>query len=724
MRLKIVVNCHVTIVFMVLLASAPADLSAQDGVIDSVYCRFGEVQPLKEVVIYAPVGSKVKANSIETRIVGSNLEHIGSAEDVLARVPGMIKNGETLEVIGRGAPVFYVNGRRIYDLGELKQIHSEQIRAIEVINNPGVDYDATISAVVKIKTRRVRGEGLGLDAKMKLEQSLYRNQTSPGMNVAMNYRHKNIDIFGGANNWIGHYNEGGGIAVKTNSHGIRSEQIGNYNIHGRSACYQINLGSAWQLNDSNTVGGMVRLDGCWSNKSEKTVSETVWMNGAQTDGLTTLDKWRSRPDRGYLVNAYYSGKIGDVSIDWNLDRYHHITSQNNDIMEKSYMESRLFPACTYTKNNMWATSLVVSYPYRKSRFKLGSEYVSVNNDNTYEAQSLSMASESNTHEKIAAFFSEYSLMSPIGQWIAGLRCEHIIRDYADILVPANNNRAKQNELYPFFSWSKSFGLLNLSLNYTVKTIRPQYWQLIDAMKYHSRFIYERGNPQLDNTVDYTLSLSANYKWLVYGFDYIDAKHAIMEWATPYYNDGTILLQSENLPEPTQSITTYIVAQPRFGCWMPHYTIGFSKQFLTLDLYDDCGPSGVRSSSFSRPMFVVMANNTFKIDTRRHNPWQSELNLQYQSKMSYKNSLLQQPSWILNVAIQRTYMNGNLTFRLSGNNLLDRIVSDALADYGNCFVRKEFNHHQSNISLDIHYRLNASRTKYRGGNAGQDAINRM
>lgn len=158
--------------------------------------------------------------------------------------------------------------------------------------------------------------------------------------------------------------------------------------------------------------------------------------------------------------------------------------------------------------------------------------------------------------------------------------------------------------------------------------------------------------------------------------------------------------------------------------MPHYTIGFSKQFLTLDLYDDCGPSGVRSASFSRPMFVVMANNTFKIDTRRHNPWQSELNLQYQSKMSYKNSLLQQPSWILNVAIQRTYMNGNLTFRLSGNNLLDRIVSDALADYGNCFVRKEFNHHQSNISLDIHYRLNASRTKYRGGNAGQDAINRM
>lgn len=725
MKLRMIVNCHVFIVLMMLLASAPAAMSAQVEVNDSAaHSRFDEVQQLKEVVVSAPARSKVKANSIETRIVGSDLEHVGSAEDVLTRVPGMMKNGETLEVIGRGAPIYYVNGRRIYDVGELKQINSEQIRAIEVINNPGADYDATVSAVVKIKTRRIQGEGLGLDAKMRLEQSIYRNQYSPGLNVALNYRHKNIDIFGGANNWIGHYNEGGDMAVKAETRNVVSEQIGDYSIHERSSCYQFNLGSAWQLNDSNSVGAMVRFDGCWSNKSEKTVSEAVWIDGAQTDYLTTLDKWRAHPNRGYLVNVYYNGTIGNVSIDWNIDRYHHKTSQNNDIMEKSNIESRQFPTSTFTKNNLWATKLVLSYPYRKSSFKLGGEYVSVNNDNAYEAQLLSMVSGTNTHEKTASLFAEYSLMSPIGQWKAGLRYEHIIREYEDLLESENNNNTKQDELYPFFSWSKGFGPLNLSLNYTVKTIRPQYWQLIDAMRYHSRFIYERGNPQLDNTVDHTLSLSANYKWLVFGFDYLNAKRAIMEWACPYYDYGPILLKPKNLPEPVKSITTYIVAQPRFGCWMPNYTIGFSKQFLTLDLKDYSEPSGVRSASFSHPMFVVMANNTFKIDNHDNIPCQLEINLQYRSKMSYMNSMLQQPAWVLNVALQRTYMNGNLTFRLSGNNLLDRIVSDALADYGCCSVRKEFNQHQSNITLDIHYRLNASRSKYRGSSAGQDAINRM
>ena len=95
MKLKMIVNCHVFIVSMLLMASVPAVLSAQDEVSDSVaYSHFDVEQLLKEVVITAPSRSKVKANSIETRIVGSDLEHMGSAEDVLTKVPGMIKRAK------------------------------------------------------------------------------------------------------------------------------------------------------------------------------------------------------------------------------------------------------------------------------------------------------------------------------------------------------------------------------------------------------------------------------------------------------------------------------------------------------------------------------------------------------------------------------------------------------------------------------------------------------
>lgn len=45
---------------------------------------------LNEVVVQGTIPrTKMKANSIETRIVESILEHVGTADDVLSRIPGM-----------------------------------------------------------------------------------------------------------------------------------------------------------------------------------------------------------------------------------------------------------------------------------------------------------------------------------------------------------------------------------------------------------------------------------------------------------------------------------------------------------------------------------------------------------------------------------------------------------------------------------------------------------
>lgn len=84
----------------------------------------------------------------------------------------MICQGEKLEVIGRGEPIYHINGRRVQDTDELKRLNSEQNKNIEVINNPGSEYDATVNAVVRIKTIRQQGEGLGMDMKSQMRQTL------------------------------------------------------------------------------------------------------------------------------------------------------------------------------------------------------------------------------------------------------------------------------------------------------------------------------------------------------------------------------------------------------------------------------------------------------------------------------------------------------------------------------------------------------------------------
>ena len=91
------------------------------------------------------------------------MERLGTAEDVLTRVPMIAKRGEGFEILGKGAPLIYVNGRKLRDLQELKNIQSDNIRNVEVIQNPGARYDASVNAVIIIRTKRAAGEGLGVE---------------------------------------------------------------------------------------------------------------------------------------------------------------------------------------------------------------------------------------------------------------------------------------------------------------------------------------------------------------------------------------------------------------------------------------------------------------------------------------------------------------------------------------------------------------------------------
>ena len=115
-----------------------------------------------EVKSFVPK-TRLRGDAIVTKIHGTVLEMSGSVHEMLGKVPGMMMEGEELKVIGKGVPVFYVNGRKLYDNEELKRIRSEEILEVEVINNPGAQYDATVSSVVRIRTRRPQGEGFGFN---------------------------------------------------------------------------------------------------------------------------------------------------------------------------------------------------------------------------------------------------------------------------------------------------------------------------------------------------------------------------------------------------------------------------------------------------------------------------------------------------------------------------------------------------------------------------------
>ena len=128
---------------------------------------------LREVVIKGNLpNTRLKGGSMITRVEGTPLASSGTVDEMLVKIPGMTGSEDKLEVLGKGTPVIYINGRLLRDDTELKRLRSDEIRDVEVINNPGAQYDASVRAVVRIRTKKHKGDGLGLDLMAFTEQDL------------------------------------------------------------------------------------------------------------------------------------------------------------------------------------------------------------------------------------------------------------------------------------------------------------------------------------------------------------------------------------------------------------------------------------------------------------------------------------------------------------------------------------------------------------------------
>ena len=99
-------------------------------------------------------------------------------------------------MFGKGEPLIYINNRLVRDNSELERLSSKDISKVELIQNPGAEYDATVKAVLKIRTVRHAGEGLGVNVRSNVSQS---HKTSNTDQLNLNYRKNGLDLFGMVN---------------------------------------------------------------------------------------------------------------------------------------------------------------------------------------------------------------------------------------------------------------------------------------------------------------------------------------------------------------------------------------------------------------------------------------------------------------------------------------------------------------------------------------------
>ena len=683
--------------------------------------------------------TKLTSEGLQTNVRGSVLENAGSAKDVLSKTPGLIKGQNGLEVIGKGAPLVYINGRRVSDSTELDRLQSNEIQSIEVITNPGAQYDATVRAVVRIKTIKRQGDGFGFNLNASDAQSLrWAKGNDPFGAVNVNYRTGGWDFFGGVNyarntsrqesvlekKTFG-VTDGGDDWLFENKGTLLNEYIGS-SLYG-------NAGVNWQMADNHFLGGKVEWGRHLTYNVRTEVNDNVFENGTLTDKLNTVseDIIGDRIPYNLGANIYYNGVVGGkLGIDVNLDYYGTDDSSKSASEEASEMtHDAAINSASDNAGRMYAVKAVLSYPIWKGQLQAGTEDTFSRRTDNYSVEGIDIpASKATVKEDNIAGFATYGFYIPqVGQFSAGVRYEWVHYAYADAVTPANNITRDYGNWFPNVSYAGVIGQktknpVQVMLNYSAKTSRPHYGNLSSAIRYNSRYIWQSGNAQLQPELSHNIGLSAVWKFVTLMVNYSRTDRAIVTWSAPYGDEGVVLVKPRNIETPFRMMSAYVNLTPTVGPWNMNYTVGVLPQWFTINAPDPREASGVRVTTFNgKPIFFAQLFNTFTVK----GGWQFELGGVFMSPGYSRN--LYMTNWFVNlsVAVQKTLLrDGSLVLRLEGADLTRNAFFSPYSDFGSHTIMQTNLLDMQKVKLSVRYSFNTAQSKYRGSGAGADNKARM
>ena len=689
-----------------------------------------DTKMLNEVlVIKALPKTKLMGDAVVTTINGSILEHAGNSLDVLAKVPGMITKNGSLEVIGRGTPIYYINGRKVSDDSELRNLMSENIKSIDVVSNPGAEYGGEVRCIVRIRTVKRQGDGFSYALTSQAEQRLYNSHdTDPSWSVLdLNYRKGGLDFIGK----LVYYNQRnyqisdirGGTFVRMLDGSMKHNVMeGPLNARVHNSGMSGDLGVNWQMNENHSFGMKLNYGKRLFGDQDLVFEDDVYTNNEKIDHVRSVSHTETPSAQNQTGNLYYDGNFNKLNVNFNADFSNSDYKKETATDESSLNDPASIKNISKGVARMGAGKLVLSHPVWKGMLKFGTEETYVSAKQEYSSTKTEIpSSKAKITENTFSGFAEYALPFKFAQFVAGVRYEHVDFEYTNECTPKDNINRVHNNWFPSFNASTKLGPVGVNLGYTTKIKRPRYDQLSTEIQYNNRFSYQTGDPTLQNEIQNTLSLNANWRWLTLTGAYEVVDNAIYQLGYPYNDDCTAMIKYSNAKDAVHKLNIYLNASPTFGIWNPRYTVGMEKQFFETDVTDPREATGTRAVKLNDPMFFVQANNAFKLKQG----WLIDLDYQYTSPFCYVMYRFTKPTHSLYLAVSKSFLKHDaLNIRLSWNDIQNKTINHIETDYGNFYNIQSNDSYAPCVQLRLSYRFNTANSKYKGTGAGQDAKSRM
>ena len=683
-------------------------LSAEVASTDSVP-SFDDINLSEVTVRYSLPKLKMKKEGVEIRVKGTWLANSGTALDLMGKMPFVTRQGSDIEVIGKGSPDIYINGRKMRDRSELDRLASSDIKSVEVVTTPGARYDASVNAVILITTVAPQGEGISVNDRTTLG---YKHYVYLFQQAGLNYRKDGLDLFASLN--YENYRD----RLTTVNHtlqylpqGVVSQDYAGHSF-SRYPVYQGKVGFNYQKSDDSF--GLF-YDFSYRPAYSHGQSATVrYLDGMETDRLWNQSLSDDRHDRQHLLNLYYNGKRGEWQLSANLDFLWQVNDADSRQAEVSAINpERVFSTVNDVTNRLIAGNLNASHSLWHGDLRFGGEITDINRKDLYLAD-VDFIEDNDTriHETTYALFAESS--QGLGKFTAsaGLRWEYTDSRFFLYGIRQDDRTCNYGNFAPSASISLPVGEVNLRGTYTRRISRPAFSQLRSAVRYVDRYSYETGNPSLRPVYRDYVSLTASWKDLMFQADYTSTDNYFIWQTSPYPEvPGATLLRMENKPR-FSSWSATIQWSPTFGCWRPSLMASISGQDFKM-------PHGGHTVRFDRPMGLVRFDNAIRL------LWDIWLNCDLFWRSGGDDSNVRFVStWNCDLGIYKSFSNDTWSVKLQLNDLFDTsrlrfTTYDAISAVA---VDKRYD--TRDLSLTVRYNFNAARARYRGREASSPEKNRL
>lgn len=675
-----------------------------------------DAQLLGEVVVkgYLPK-TQAKGDAMVTIVSGTVLEKAGTAENLLDKIPNVTAQDGAVTVFGRGTPEIYINGRKVRNLQELDQLSSDNIKSVEVISNPGARYDASVKAVIRILTKKVAGEGFGLDNRV-----LARHRDEYGWSaydqLNLNYRKNGFDL--SAMVLAGDYRNGNDqtFVIDTYLDKQWRQNLDLTDQKSESKNIETTLTLNYQFDENHSIGARYNYE---------RVPEYIWLANqfAQTyceellyedlHSVITMNE----PETHHRSNFYYNGRVKKWSIDFNADGLWSETKNTQvaqeDVMEGVNEEDRSVTTIDTKRNELYAAKLVLSHPLAKGNLSFGAEY-SHNKRNTTYLNPEGIIADDNAmiKEGATSAFVEYAKAFNKLQMQAGLRYEHVGFDYYDAGKFVDEQSKDYSNLFPSITFSFPIKDVQVQLGYASDINRPSYHQLRSSTFYVNRYMYDKGNPFLMPSITHNVTLAGSYKWMNMYVGYSHVKDDITNQTIAYSDDDpTIGLLTLQNTQAYDNLVAVFNINPTIGFWTPQLSLAIQKQW-----YEGETPWG--KAKFNKPIGSVTFRNNFKLPKG----FLLDVNGSYTTKGYQKNIYLADDMIDMNASLSKSFLKDKLTLQLQAYNILN--PKQVATVYSGIRVLQNTQVMHRQVSLTVRYKFNTTRSKYKGTGAGESQKNRM